>query len=347
MTTSRSGTSREVRLVSRPQGQGTAADFAVAEVDVASPGPGEVTVDNLVMSVDPYMRGRMNDVKSYVPPFQLGEALQGGAVGVVTASRDDALPEGALVSSMYGWRESFTAPAQRLQALPPPPEGVGPSAYLGVLGMTGMTAWVGVTEVAPVAAGETVFVSAAAGAVGSLAGQLARARGAGRVVGSAGSPAKVAALTEVFGFEAGFSHLDARTEEHLAEAAPEGIDVYFDNVGGEQLRAAIAAARPRARFALCGSISSGYTGGTSGPGGQAIDNLGLAVGKRLLLQGFLVSDHEALRGRFLDEVGGLLAAGRLSTRETVVEGIEAAPRAFLDLFAGGDQIGKVVVRLRP
>jgi len=206
---------------------------------------------------------------------------------------------------------------------------------------------VGVTEVAPVAAGETVFVSAAAGAVGSLAGQLARARGAGRVVGSAGSPAKVAALTEVFGFDAGFSHLDARTEEHLAQAAPEGIDVYFDNVGGEQLRAAIAAARPRARFALCGSISSGYTGGTSGPGGQAIDNLGLAVGKRLLLQGFLVSDHEALRGRFLDEVGGLLAAGRLSTRETVVEGIEAAPRAFLDLFAGGDQIGKVVVRLRP
>ena len=172
-------TSREVRLAQRPPtgGDATAACFSVAAVPVPQPGPDEVTVTNTFVSVDPYMRGRMNDVKSYVPPFVVGEALQGGAVGVVTASRAASLPEGTLVASMLGWREAFTAPASQLQALPQPPAGVSPSAYLGALGMPGMTAWVGVSRIAPVGEGETVFVSAAAGAVGSLAGQLA-ARGA-------------------------------------------------------------------------------------------------------------------------------------------------------------------------
>jgi len=336
--------SREVRLVQRPPVGGDASTdcFALAEVEVPEPGPGEVTVANRFLSVDPYMRGRMNDVKSYVPPFAVGAPLQGGAVGVVTASRDDALPEGALVSSMLGWREAFTSPARHVQLLSDPPAGVSPSAYLGALGMPGMTAWVGVTVIAPVAAGETVFVSAAAGAVGSLAGQLARARGASRVVGSAGSPAKVAAVTEVFGFDAAFTHTDASTSRHLREAAPEGLDVYFDNVGGEQLRAAIGALRPFGRAALCGAISTGYTGAA----GAAIDNLGLAVGNRLTLRGFIVSDHAAERQQaFTAEVGALLAEGRLVVRETTVEGLEAMPGAFLGLFSGGDQLGKVVVRV--
>jgi NADPH-dependent curcumin reductase CurA len=285
------------------------------------------------------MRGRMNDTRSYVPPFAIGEPLQGHAVGVVTESRDPELPEGSLVSSMFGWREGYVAPGSSLQRLPAPPSGVEPSAYLGVLGMPGFTAWVGITVIAPVAEGADVFVSAAAGAVGSVAGQLARARGAANVVGSAGSPAKVAALREVFGYTAAFSHLDGRPGEHLSELAPKGIDVYFDNVGGEQLRAAIDAMKAFGRIALCGSIASGYTGAA----GAAVDNLGLVVGKRLTLRGFLVSDHGDRQPEFLAEVGGMLADGRIVSRETVHEGIESAPGAFLGLFSGGDQIGKVVV----
>jgi NADPH-dependent curcumin reductase CurA len=281
----------------------------------------------------------MNDVKSYVPPFAVGEPLQGHAVGVVTASRDPQLPEGSLVSGMSGWREGYVAPASELQRLPDPPSGVEPSAYLGVLGMPGFTAWVGVTVVAPVAEGDVVFVSAAAGAVGSIAGQLAKARGASSVIGSAGSPAKVAALREVFGYDGAFSHRDGAPGDHLAELAPKGIDMYFDNVGGAQLRAAIDALRPFGRVALCGSIASGYTGAP----GDVVDNLGLIVGKRLTLRGFLVSDHADRQPEFLAEVGAMLADGRIVSRETVHEGIESAPGAFLDLFAGGEQIGKVVV----
>jgi NADPH-dependent curcumin reductase CurA len=334
-------TSREVRLAHRPDpGANATADcFEIGEVELAEPAEGEVVVENRYFSVDPYMRGRMNDTKSYVPPFAIGEALQGHAVGVVTASRDPKLPEGSLVSSMFGWREGFVAPAATLQRLPDPPQGVEPSAYLGVLGMPGFTAWVGVTVIAPVAEGDVVFVSAASGAVGSVAGQLARARGASRVIGSAGSPAKVDAVREVFGYDGAFSHRDGRTADHLAELAPKGVDMYFDNVGGEQLRAAIEAMRAFGRIAMCGSISSGYTGGA----GDVVDNLGLAVGKRLTLRGFLVSDHGDRQPEFLADVAGMLADGRIVSRETVHDGIESAPAAFLGLFAGGDQIGKVVV----
>jgi hypothetical protein len=226
-----------------------------------------------------------------------------------------------------------------LQRLAEPPAGVGLSAYLGVLGMPGFTAWVGVTVIAPVAAGDVVFVSAAAGAVGSVAGQIARARGAARVIGSAGSAAKVAALTDDFGYDAGFSHLEGRPGDRLAELAPKGIDVYFDNVGGEQLAAAIDAMRQFGRIAMCGSIASGYHGG----GAAGIDNLGLAVGKRLTLRGFIVSDHFDRQPEFLAEVGGMLADGRIVSRERVHDSIESAPTAFLGLFSGGDQIGKVVV----
>ena len=333
--------SREIRLARRPEpGSDATADcFDIVEVDVRDPADGEVVVENQFFSVDPYMRGRMNDARSYVPPFVVGEPLQGGAVGVVIASRDPHLPEGSLVSSMQGWRERYVAAGSGLQLLPPPPPGVSPSAYLGVLGMPGFTAWVGVTVIAAVTDGDVVFVSAAAGAVGSVAGQLARVRGAGLVIGSAGSPAKVASLTEEFGYDAGFSHRDGEPGDHLARLAPKGIDVYFDNVGGEQLRAAIDAMRPFGRIAMCGSISTGYHGGA----GAGIDNLGLAVGKRLTLRGFIVSDHAARQPEFLAEMGDLLAAGTIASRETVHERLDSAPGAFMGLFTGGDQIGKVVI----
>jgi NADPH-dependent curcumin reductase CurA len=334
-------TSREVRLAQRPEPGADATEdcFQIAEVDLPEPAEGEVRVENRYFSVDPYMRGRMNDARSYVPPFAIGEPLQGHAVGVVTGSRDPQLPEGSLVSSMFGWRESYVAPASALQRLPDPPPGVEPSAYLGVLGMPGFTAWVGVTVIAPVSEGDVVFVSAAAGAVGSIAGQLAKARGASSVIGSAGSDAKVAALREVFGYDGAFSHRDGAPGDHLAELAPKGIDVYFDNVGGAQLRAAIDALKPFGKAALCGSIASGYTGAP----GEIVDNLGLIVGKRLTLRGFLVSDHGDRQPEFLAEVSAMLADGRIVSRETVHESIESAPDAFLGLFAGGDQIGKVVV----
>jgi NADPH-dependent curcumin reductase CurA len=335
------GTSQAVRLARRPERGADATEdcFEIGEVTLADPADGEVVVENRYFSVDPYMRGRMNDAKSYVAPFAIGEPLQGHAVGVVTASRDPALPEGSLVSSMLGWREGYVAAASALQRLPDPPPGVEPSAYLGVLGMPGFTAWVGVTVIAPVSEGDVVFVSAASGAVGSVAGQLARARGAASVIGSAGSAAKVEALRKVFGYGGAFSHRDGKPGDHLAELAPKGIDVYFDNVGGAQLRAAIDALKPFGQVALCGSIASGYTGAA----GDVVDNLGLVVGKRLTLRGFLVSDHGDRHSEFLAEVGGLLASGQLVSRETVHEGIESAPAAFLGLFAGGDQIGKVVV----
>ncbi len=333
--------SREIRLARRPEpgADATAECFEIVEVALPEPADGEVVVENQFFSVDPYMRGRMNDVRSYVPPFAVGEPLQGGAVGVVVASRDPGLPEGSLVLSMFGWRERYVVAGSALQPLPPPPPGVSPSAYLGVLGMPGLTAWVGVTLIAPVAEGDVVFVSAAAGAVGSIAGQLARVRGASLVIGSAGSPAKVASLTDEFGYDAGFSHRDGPPGDHLARLAPKGVDVYFDNVGGEQLRAAIDALRPFGRVAMCGSISTGYHGGA----GAAIDNLGLAVGKRLTLRGFIVSDHIDRQPEFLSEVGGLLAEGKIASRETVHDSLDAAPDAFMGLFAGGDQIGKVVI----
>jgi NADPH-dependent curcumin reductase CurA len=291
-------------------------------------------VRNAFMSVDPYMRGRMNDAKSYVPPYELGKVMYGGAVGEVVAGGEP----GALVVHQLGWREAALVDADRVQP-GAVPDGVSPSALLGALGMPGLTAWVGVTEIAPIAEGETVFVSAAAGAVGSVAGQIAKARGC-RVIGSAGAPEKVAYVRDVLGFDAAFSHRDD-VRAALAEAAPDGVDVYFDNVGGPQLEAAIGALNRGGRIALCGSVSQ-YNATEPAPGPR---NLGLLVGKRGRMRGFIVSDHAASAPAFREEVGGLLADGRLVLAESVVEGgIEAAPRAFVEMLRG-EHLGKVVVRL--
>jgi NADPH-dependent curcumin reductase CurA len=325
-------TSREVRLARRPSGEPVPDDFELATAPVGPPGEGELLVRNLVMSVDPYMRGRMDDRPSYVPPFAIGEPLSGAAVGEVEGT-------GELVVHDKGWREYAVVRADRVQRVSAD-DGLPPSAYLGVLGMTGLTAWVGLTDIAPVASGETVFVSAAAGAVGSVAGQLARARGC-RVVGSAGGPEKVAYLREELGFDAAFDHRAGGYGAALREAAPDGIDVYFDNVGGEQLEAAIGALRPHGRIALCGAVAQ-YNATTPPPGPR---NLALLVGRRGTMRGFIVSDHGDRLEAFVSEVGGLLREGRMVRAETVVEGgVEAAPGAFVDMLRGRHR-GKVCVAL--
>lgn len=332
-------TTREWHLAARPHGEPTPEDFRLVEVPVPEPADGQVVVRMVVMSVDPYMRGRMRSGPSYAPPWEVGEVMRGGAVGRVVASRAPELPEGSLVLTDAAWRETAVLDAAAATRLPAADD-VSPSWYLGVLGMPGLTAYAGLFRVGAFREGDDVLVSGAAGAVGSLVGQFARLRGAGSVIGSAGSPEKVAWLRGL-GFTAAFSHRDG-VARGLAEAAPDGIDLFFDNVGGEHLEAAIGAFRVHGRAALCGSISA-YNAVEPPPGPR---NLGLMVGKRLTLRGFLVSDHADLRPEFTEAVTGWLRSGDLVVRETVREGIEQAVPAFLDLMRGGNT-GKMVVRLAP
>jgi NADPH-dependent curcumin reductase CurA len=307
------------------------------EVELPDPGPGQLLVRNGWMSVDPYMRGRMNDAESYVPPFKLDAPLEGGAVGEVVASVDERFKPGQWVLHMSGWREFALIPAE--QARPIDTDLAPPSAYLGALGMTGFTAWVGLFEIAGLRDGDVVFVSGAAGAVGSMAGQLAKLKGS-RVIGSAGSAEKVAFLKEELGFDAAFNYKDGPVHKLLRDAAPDGIDVYFDNVGVEHLEAALSALRPHGRVAMCGAISL-YNVTEPPPGPR---NMGLIVGKRLTLRGFIVSDHSARMGDFAREVAPLLREGRIRYRETVVEGLERAPEAFIGLLRG-ENLGKMLVRI--
>ena len=331
-------TSREVRLAARPTGWPTTENFTVATVDLPELQDGEVLVRNAVMSVDPYMRGRMDDRPSYVPPFQVGAALEGGAVGEVVVSKSDNVATGTQVLHGFGWREYAVLPAKRVQ---PIDTAVAPaSAYLGVLGMPGFTAYVGLTEIAAMKEGDAVFVSGAAGAVGSLVGQIARRRGASRVVGSAGSADKVRHLVDDLGFDAAFNYKDGNVGKQLREAAPDGIDVYFDNVGGDHLEAAIGSLNTFGRVAVCGMISQ-YNATEATP---APRNLALVITKRLSIRGFIVSDNNALQPAFLDEVGPWVRDGSLITEETFVDGgVDAAPQAFIDLMRGANT-GKMLVR---
>ncbi|WP_433873471.1 NADP-dependent oxidoreductase [Saccharopolyspora sp. CA-218241] len=330
-------TALEIRLASRPEGWPTHENFEIAEVEVPDPGEGRLLVRNLVMSVDPAMRGRMNEGKSYVPPFELGAPLSGGAVGEVVTGAGDFQP-GDLVVHHLGWREyAVVDPAQALRV---DPEVAPINAYLSVLGMPGMTAYVGLVDIAEQREGDVVFVSGAAGAVGSLVGQLAKLRGAAKVIGSAGSPEKVRHLTEELGFDAAFNYKDGPVREQLAAAAPEGIDVYFDNVGGEHLEAAIGAMNDFGRVAECGMISQ-YNNTAPTPGPR---NMFMLVTKRLKLQGFIVIDHAHRRDRFVAEVGQWIREGRISYRETVVEGLRNAPEAFLGLLRG-ENTGKMLVTI--
>jgi len=328
--------SHEIRLASRPNGIPTAANFTLARTELEPLQDQQVLVRNLFMSVDPYMRGRMNDGKSYVPPFELGKPLDGGAVGEVIESRAREFKPGDAVISSFGWREYFIASPKDLH---PVSRDVQPlSVYLGALGMTGMTAWAGL-NLAEVKAGDVVFISGAAGAVGSVAGQLAKLRGC-RVIGSAGSMKKVMFLREECGFDVAFDYKTAPVLEQLNLEAPDGIDVYFDNVGGEALEAALSALRANGRIIACGGIS-GYNGEKPRPGPSNLFNM---ITERLTMKGFIVRDWLDRQGEFEKEVGGYLRTGKLKNKETVVEGIEQAVGAFLGLFAGKN-IGKMVVKL--
>ncbi len=330
--------SREIRLAARPRGVPEPDDFELAEVELPDPAEGEVLVRNAYVSVDPYMRGRMNDVCSYVPPFALGEPLTGGAVGQVVASRHDGFPDGTWVLHDRGWREAAVVDGGQVRAVDPSSAPV--STSLGVLGMPGLTAFVGIEDIGAVREGETVLVSGAAGAVGSLACQLARLRGA-RVIGSAGSAEKRAWLEEL-GVDATFDYHETSPRDALRELAPDGIDVYFDNVGGETLEAAIGAMRLHGRIVACGSIA-GYNATEPPPGPR---NMFLVVTRRLRIQGFIIRDHGDRWGAFLAEVAPLVADDTIGYRETIVEGIEHAPDAFVALFKG-DNVGKMLVRVGP
>jgi NADPH-dependent curcumin reductase CurA len=330
-------TGREWHLAARPAGWPVPEDFALVQAPVQAPAAGQILVRNEYLSVDPYMRGRMNDVKSYVPPFQLGAVMDGGAVGRVVASQAEGFAVGDAVLHGLGWREYATLDAARAVKVDP---SLPLRSYLGVLGMTGLTAYAGLLEVGGFKEGDAVFVSGAAGAVGSVVGQIAKLRGASLVVGSAGSPEKVRRLTEEFGFDAAFDYKAGPVAEQLAKAAPDGIDVYFDNVGGEHLEAAIGALRLKGRAVLCGAIAQ-YNE-TAPPAGPR--NLALVIGKRLRLEGMLVGDHYGLQPQFAAEVGGWLAEGRLVFEDTVVEGFDRMADAFLGLLRG-ENTGKMLVRV--
>ncbi|MGW4288119.1 NADP-dependent oxidoreductase [Streptomyces sp. NPDC004673] len=330
--------SREWQLLERPVGWPKPEDFALVEVPMPVPGEGQVLVRNEYLSVDPYMRGRMSAAKSYAQPYGLGEPMEGGAVGVVVASDVDGIEVGDHLLHFLGWRKYAAVDAKK--AVKVDPDAAPLSTYLGVLGMTGLTAYAGLLRVAGFKEGDVVFVSGAAGAVGSQVGQLAKLKGASRVIGSAGSDDKVRLLVDEYGFDAAFNYKDGPVGEQLREAAPDGIDVYFDNVGGDHLQAAIAELNLHGRIAICGAISV-YNNTEPAPGPN---NLTRLIQTRGRIEGFLVGDHYDLQPDFVREVAPLVASGELKYRETVVDGIQNMVEAFLGVLRG-ENTGKMIVKL--
>jgi NADPH-dependent curcumin reductase CurA len=333
-------TNREIRLKRRPVGTPAESDMELVDVPIGEPEKGEILVRNIYMSVDPYMRGRMVDRKSYIPPFQLGAPLEGMAVGRVVTSKSRAFVEGDHVLSMQGWREYFVSNGHGLTKID---SGIAPiQAHLGVLGLTGFTAYVGLLEVGRPKEGDTVFVSAASGAVGSIVCQIAKIKGC-RVVGSAGSDAKVAWLVDEAGIDAAFNYKKASDLiAELGKHCPNGIDVYFENVGGEHLVAALEHMNPFGRIALCGLISQ-YNATEPVPGPANFSQILL---KRLTMQGFIAGDHFDERPRFTDDMSAWIREGKIKWKETVVGGLENAPAAFIGLFKGKN-FGKMLVKVAP
>lgn len=332
-------TSTQIHLASRPTGWPTDENFSVEHVELPELADGEVRVRNEFISVDPYMRGRMNDTRSYVKPFQIGEQISGGAVGRVIASRDSSLPEGTMVLHQLGWSDLAQGPAANFKQIPDLP-GVPSSLRLHILGMTGLTAYVGLKAIAGLVEGETVFISGAAGAVGTAAGQIAKLMGAKRVIGSAGSAEKVELLTSKYGYDAAFNYKDGDVRGQLAAAAPEGIDVFFDNVGGDHLEAALAAFNDGGRAALCGAIAS-YNTTEPTPGPQNMANL---ITRGLKLQGFTLSSYLNYGEEFSQLMGQWFAEGKIAYDETIVDGVDNTVQAFLDMM-GGANTGKMLVRI--
>lgn len=329
---------KQIRLARRPSGWVVDGDFALTEEPVTAPYDGQLLVRNIFLSVDPYMRGRMNDTKSYVPPFQIGQVLQAGVVGEVVESRHPAFVAGDYVSGMLGWENYSLSNGQGLYKVTR--SDLPLSWHLGILGMPGMTAYVGLFEIANAKPGETVFVSAASGAVGSVVGQLAKIHGC-RVTGCAGSDDKVELLKSEFGYDAAFNYRSSQSlTRSIAEICPDGIDVDFENVGGDVFEAALRNMRIYGRIALCGMVAH-YNDerAAQGPRGMM-----LVIGKRLTIRGFLVMDHSTACKEYVAKAMQWAAEGKLKYRETVVQGIENAPAAFIDMLKG-NKVGKQVVQL--
>jgi len=334
-------TSKEIHLASRPDGMPKPEHFTLVERQIPEPLAGEILVRNLFMSVDPYMRGRMMDRKSYAPPFQVGEVMDGRAVGEVVASRDERFKPGDMVQHMKGWREYALARRDELTALPPD-TGLPPQSFLGVLGMPGLTAYAGLLRIGELKESDTVFVSAASGAVGSIVCQIAKIKNC-TVIGSAGSEEKCTWLEQVAGIDKAFNYKACgNLTAAVTEACPGGIDVYFDNVGGAHLEAAIENMRLFGRIVMCGMIAQyNATKPESAP-----RNLMQMVGKQLKMRGFIISSHVDMLQAFQHDMVGWIGAGRIKWQETIVDGIEQAPQAFINLFTGAN-IGKMLVRLGP
>jgi NADPH:quinone reductase len=331
-------TNRQITLAARPKGFPKESDFKLAETPVPGPCPGEFLVAINYLSVDPYMRGRMNDRASYAAPVKIGEVMGGGAVGKVIRSQHPEFSEGTFVVGDFGWREYAVSNGKGVRSVDPR---VGPiSTALGVLGMPGLTAYFGLLDIGRPQAGETVLISGAAGAVGSVAGQIARLQGC-RVVGVAGSEDKIQYVTEELGFDAAFNYKDVDDYvSKLQVLCPKGIDVYFDNVGGPLTDAVFLTMNLKARIAVCGQISQ-YNLEKPEMGPRLLWKL---IEKRARVEGFLVSDYMSRYREAGTQLGQWYAAGKLKCREQFTSGIESAPRAFLGMLRG-ENIGKQLVKV--
>ncbi|GJL92217.1 NADP-dependent oxidoreductase [Hyphococcus sp.] len=337
--------SKAIFLSQYPAGMPQEADFVAKDTDVPAPGADEMLCRTVWMSVDPYMRGRMRpDVKSYIPPYSLDRPLEGGAVSEVIESNVAGFEPGDyIVDFLGGWKEFYISKGERSQKVDP---NIAPlSAYLGVLGMPGMTAWAGVTQILEPKEGETIFVSGAAGAVGSLVCQLGKVKGC-RVIGSAGSKEKCDWLIKEAGIDVALNYKDYKNAgeltKALAEAAPKGINCYFENVGGMHLEAALNCIALGGRMAWCGMIAS-YNNKTPEPGPSNLINV---VGRGVMIRGFIVSEYMDKAMQFAMEVAPLLAQGKVKFQESVYDGLGKAPDAFIGLFKG-DNTGKAVIRVGP
>ena len=333
---------QQVLLRRRPEGEPRTEDFEVVERPAPTPGPGQVLVRARFLSLDPYMRGRMSDAKSYAKPVELGEVMEGATVGEVVESQAPGFAPGDVVFGGNGWQRLCVVDGAKLRKLD---TSLAPaSAYLGVLGMPGLTAWVGLEDIGQPKPGETVVVSAASGAVGQVVGQIAKARGA-RVVGIAGGQAKCDFVTGTLGFDACLDHRQPLGPQ-LDAACPDGVDVYWENVGGAVQEAVFPRFRDYGRMVMCGMIAQyNVAPGADAAGAPPGPNLGPVVRKRLRIQGFIVSDSGWSRyDAFLAEAAGLIHDGRLKWREDVVQGLEAAPDAFIGLLRGAN-FGKLVVAI--
>ena len=330
--------SQQVVLASRPEGMPTSSNFKMSTAELTPIADGEFLIKNRWMSVDPYMRGRMKDGASYVPPFQIDEPLEGGCIGEVVESRNSNFNEGDMVLGNLGWREYWKSNGEGVTTVDPKLAPV--QTYLGALGMTGMTAWVGLNKIAKLQPGSTVFVSAASGAVGSIVVQLAKANRC-RVIGTAGKADKIAWLQEKAGIDAVINYKETKDlVSELSKHAPDGIDVYFDNVGGDHLEAALDVMNDFGCCVECGMIST-YNA-IEPP--AAPRNLFKVIGKRIRMQGFIVRDHMDAQAEFIAEMAALIKANKIVWEESVTDGLENAPSAFIGLF-DGDNLGKQLVRI--